>query len=598
MASEIYENSCAGCIVDLPLLEKNRMQATLTPIRKPVRTFVPDGFTISDWASLAPLYQQLMQMPVETAAQLETFLKADSELEAVVQEDMAWRYIRMTCNTQDKAITEAYQYFINEILPHLQAVGQELRLKVNASPAFGQLPDERFLTLKRTIRQAIELFREENIPLSSEAQQLSMEYDQEISTLAIEHEGQKLTIQRAAALLEEKDRSLRKQIWDRMVTARLEKKEVFHTIFDKLLDLRTRMARNAGYKDFAAFRFADLGRFDYTREDCFRFHDAIEKVVKPVYVEMLERKCAGLGLEALQPYDTSVDPDADHPLRPFQGQEALISGTIKIFSRLYPGTESYLQVMKDGGYFDLESRIGKAPGGYNYGLAECGIPFIFMNAVGTHGDLITMLHECGHALHTFSMNGIPLNSQKDIPSEVAELASMSMELMAQDYLDAFYTDPADIKRARRDQITRSITILPWIATIDAFQWWMYENPEHTHAERNNSFVRLYKRFHGDVINWQDYEEYLLHNWQRQGHIYGSPFYYIEYGIAQLGAIAVWKNYREHPEKGFSDYLAALQMGYTRPIPEIYQRAGIRFDFSEAYVNEIVGFAADAWRETL
>lgn len=289
-----------------------------------------------------------------------------------------------------------------------------------------------------------------------------------------------------------------------------------------------------------------------------------------------------------------IDIFGEEPLRPFEGAEELVDKTLNALADLKPALSDMIRLMHERGFLDLESRVGKAPGGYNYPLAESGIPFIFMNAAGTQSDVITMLHESGHAVHAFVTNEIPLVALKSTPSEVAELAAMSMELLALEGYKEFYTDKESLIRAQKGQLSRCITIFPWVATVDAFQQWVYNHPAHTAEERNQQWKSLYKRFHGDYVNWEGLEDKLENLWLKQMHIFEVPFYYIEYAIAQLGALAIWRNFKLNQEKGLEDYLNALKLGYTRSIPEIYETAGIRFDFSEPSMREQVEFCMEAY----
>ncbi|MFN8398188.1 MAG: M3 family oligoendopeptidase [Bacteroidia bacterium] len=559
-----------------------------TPTRRP-RNFVAPDFQVTDWAALEPYFQKLAEMPLDTVEQVEQWLRLSSELTFVLDEDKAWRFIQMTRDTTSETIKARYDQFSSEILPQLSIQANELLKKLYNSPAFHELPADRYLVLLRSVKKRIELFREENVPLGTEIRRRSREFDEIASGLFIEDGGQKLTLQKAAAFLESNDRSRREEIWRKIINARLAVRDQLNQLFSDLLVLRTKVAHNADFESFADYKFQALGRFDYARKDCYAFHAAIEKVVRPQLVARSRVRAQRLGVPALRHWDLSVDETGKEALHPFQNAKELIEGCIRVMERLSPSLAGNISRMQDMGHLDLESRLGKAPGGYNYSLPETGVPFIFMNAVGTQSDLTTMLHEAGHAQHSFYTQTIDLAEFKHMPAELAELASMSMELITLDFLDEFYKDDESLRRARREQLMRPLTLLPWIASIDAFQFWLYDHPEHTIAEREAAWMELFLRFHGDYVSWEGEEDVLRSLWQKQGHIYDVPFYYIEYGIAQLGAIAVWRNYRQNPEKGLSDYLHALSLGYTRPIPEVYEAAGIRFDFSEDYIRELIDF---------
>jgi oligoendopeptidase F len=300
-----------------------------------------------------------------------------------------------------------------------------------------------------------------------------------------------------------------------------------------------------------------------------------------------------LGYDTLKPYDTEVDAKGRKSLKPFKNDQELIDRSIACFKRIRPYFGECLETMQAMGHLDLGSRLGKAPGGFNYPLYEIGVPFIFMNSVGSVRDLVTMVHEGGHAVHSFLSKDLEITAFKNLPSEVAELASMGMELISMDHWDVFFDNEEDLNRAKKEHLDKVMTILPWTATIDRFQHWLYENPDHTEAERAENWLRIRGQMASSIVDWTGCEDARKYMWQKQLHLYEVPFYYIEYAIAQLGAIAVWRNYRQNPEKALDQYEAALKLGYTKPIPEIYETAGIKFDFSKDYVRELMQFV---WSE--
>jgi oligoendopeptidase F len=407
--------------------------------------------------------------------------------------------------------------------------------------------------------------------------------------MSVEFSGQEYTLEQAANFLKDLNRETRQQAWEHITARRLQDKEQLDELFNKLKTLRHQVAQNAGFDNFRDYMFAALGRFDYTPQDCFDFHEAIAREVVPLLAEQANERTLALDLEHLKPWDTEVDTSGKAALKPFNNGQELIDKSIDCFNGLSPFLGSRLELMKANGLFDIESRKGKAPGGYNYPLAETGAPFIFMNSANSFRDLTTMVHEGGHAIHTFLTADLKLNDFKHCPSEVAELASMSMELISMDHWDVFFTDPEELKRAKKYQLRDILKTLPWVAVVDAFQHWIYTNPDHNSEERTEAWKEIFTRFGANFIDWSDHQEALENLWQKQLHIFEVPFYYIEYGIAQLGAIAVWKNYKENPEKGLANYLDALKLGYTKNMKDIYSTAGIEFNFSAAYIKELVAF---------
>ncbi|MEM1000506.1 MAG: M3 family oligoendopeptidase [Bacteroidota bacterium] len=572
------------------------MALTRNMPRRRKRHFVNNEFTVSDWENLTPYFTLLQNAAIETVEDTVAWLRQMSELEFVLNEDKAWRYIYMTRNTADEVIRKRYQYYVAEILPHVSVEANSLLEKLYGSPGFSQLDPAEYRIVIRSTRNRIELFREENVPLLTEISQESRKFDEIAAGLHIIEDGEKMTLQKAASLLEGMERGRREQVWRKVAYARYAHHDALNELFDRLIGLRHQVAVNADFSSYADYKFAELGRFDYTREDCYQFHDSIENVVRPLLERRSEQRQQNLGVDTLHHWDLTVDEFGQEPLKPFASPEELIDKTVRIFDRLDPRLGEQMQTMREMGHLDLDSRLHKAPGGYNYPLAESGVPFIFMNAVGTQSDLTTMLHECGHAIHSFATQHLEISAYKYLPSEIAELASMSMELITLDFLDEFYDDPEDLRRAKREQIIRPLTLLPWIAAVDRFQFWAYDHPGHSHEERAATWKAIYERFHGNHISWEGVEDVFGTYWQKQGHIFDVPFYYIEYGFAQLGAIAVWRNYRQNPEKGLNDYLHALSLGYTRPIPEVYEAAGIRFDFSEDYIRELMDFTMEELRK--
>lgn len=558
-----------------------------TPLAKK-RKYIPENIEIS-WETLEPFYQELKNRDIQSTQELQNWLEDRSELEAVLSEDFAWRYIRMTCNTSDEELAEKFQYFATEIEPKIAPLSNELDEKLISNPFIADLQGEGYTIYLRKIKTTLEIFRKENIPLFTEIQLKQQEYQRIVGELSVHINGEEMTLQQASTILLETDRGKREEVWHRITEARLAQKEKLEKLFDELVKLRHMVARNAGFDNYRDYMFAAMGRFDYSAQDCEDFHESVREVVVPVMQELARERQDKLQLSVLKPWDMAVDPDNLPPLKPFSNGEELIDKTQQLFDKLHPYIGACIRTMRMNDLFDLESRLGKAPGGYNYPLYESGAPFIFMNAAGTLGDLTTMLHEGGHAVHTFITADLTLTEFKNLPSEVAELASMSMELISMDHWGIFLSEQTDLKRAKKEQLRDAIATLPWVAIIDKFQHWIYTNPEHTSAQRATAWLEIYREFGGGFANWEGLEEAEMYIWHKQLHIFEVPFYYIEYGFAQLGAIAVWRNYQNHPQQGLERYLAALKLGYTRSIPEIYSAAGVKFDFSPQYIEQLIDF---------
>lgn len=552
------------------------------------RTYIPAQLEIK-WEILEPFYQELSSRSVNSVTELEQWLRDRSELEAALEEDFAWRYIRMSCDTGSEELLQKFQFFATDIEPQTAPYSNQLNQKLIDSEYVEQLDQEKYFIYLRGIKKSIELFREENIPVQTEIQVEQQKYQSITGAMSVEIGGKEFTLEQAGALLKDTDRSKRQEAWEKITARRLQDKQPLNELFDLLLVLRHKVARNANFENFRDYMFQALGRFDYTPQDCYAFHEAIETEIVPILREQAHKRQEALGLDALKPWDMDVDITGKPALKPFTDGADLVNKSIACFNRINPYLGERLEIMKENGLFDVESRKGKAPGGYNYPLAETGAPFIFMNSANTFRDLTTMVHEGGHAVHTFLTANLELNDFKHCPSEVAELASMSMELISMDNWDVYFENEEELKRAKRDQLIDVLKTLPWVAVVDQFQHWLYTNPDHTDAQRTEAWIQIYERFGAGFTDWSQHPEAQANLWQKQLHIFEVPFYYIEYGMAQLGAIAVWKNYKENPEKGLQQYLDALKLGYTKTIKEIYETAGIKFDFSAGYVKDLAEF---------
>ncbi|MFN2457194.1 MAG: M3 family oligoendopeptidase [Chitinophagaceae bacterium] len=558
-------------------------------IKKLPRKYLPEDFKVTDWQTLEPYFQELLQRPVSSKEDLEKWLQDVSELEAVIGEDAAWRQIRMTCDTENKELEAAFNYFVLEIQPKIQPYGDKINRKLIENPFVNELDQQQYFTYLRNVKKSIELFREENIPLQAEIAVMAQQFGVINGKMTVEVEGKEYTLQQAAKFLENPNRNLREEVYRKINERRLEDKDSLNDLFNKLLERRNLVAKNAGFENYRDYKFAELGRFDYTKEDCFQFHESVKTHVLDIVNFIYDRKRQKLGLDMLRPWDLEAEPEGVKPLTPFATGEELVNKTIECFRQMNPFFADCLVKMKEMGRLDLDSRKGKAPGGYNCPLAETGAPFIFMNAAGQMHDVTTMLHEGGHAIHSFLAHELPLTAFKEYPMEVAEVASMAMELFSIEYWDVFFDNEHDLKRAKEHQLERVLTIFPWIATIDKFQHWLYEHPEHTLEERTEMWRSIQNDYTPINLDVSGLEEYRKYGWQRQLHLYEVPFYYIEYGIAQLGAIGLWRQFKENKEQAISNYINALKLGGTRTLPELYKAAGLQFNFSPDYISELMLF---------
>jgi oligoendopeptidase F len=558
-------------------------------IHKLERHFLPENFVVKDWETLEPYFKELAERPIDSPKALTQWLKDMSELEAVISEDACWRQIRMTCDTENKELEESFTFFMMNIQPKIQPYADLLNRKLIESPFTKELDQKTFFTYLRTVKKNIDLFRESNIQLQAELGVEAQKFGVISGKMTVEVKGQEYTLQQAAKFLEDPDRKLREEVYRKINERRLQDKDALNDLYSGLLSKRNQVALNAGFPNYRDFRFAELGRFDYTKEDCYNFHEAVKLHVMPLVNQLYEIKKKKLGLDTLRPWDIDAEPAGVEPLHPFKTGEELVDKTIKCFNELRPFFADCLRKMKSMGHLDLDSRKGKAPGGYNCPLAESGAPFIFMNAAGQLDDVTTMVHEGGHAIHSFLSHDLELNGFKEYPMEIAEVASMSMELFTMDHWHVFFDNKEELIRAKEQQLERVITIFPWIATIDKFQHWIYENPAHTNDERKKAWLQIVNEFTSPVLDISDLEKYREYGWQRQLHLFEVPFYYIEYGIAQLGAIGLWQQYKQNPDKALNNYITALDLGGTRTLPELFKAAGLEFDFSPAHISGLMRF---------
>lgn len=553
------------------------------------RQIIKSDFSITSWELLSPYFEELKQREINSQNELEKWVLDYNEIGAVVSENMAWRYINMTCDTTNTELRNKFNDFVQNIEPNITPVANDLNKKIINSPFIHQLTKIGYGIYLRGIKNSIDLFREENIPLNTKLQELEQQFGEINGAQSIEYKGEKMTLQKAAIFLKDLNRKVREEVYHLVQNRRSKDEDALNNLFSQLIQLRHQVSVNAGFKNYRDYKHQLLARFDYSVEDCLNFHEAVKLHVVPLINENDRKRKKKLNLEDYRPWDTSVDEDGLSPLKPFDGAQELIDKTIKCFNKIDPFFGECIDTMQKLNRLDLESRLGKAPGGYQYPLYETDVPFIFMNAVGLHRDLVTMVHEGGHAIHSFLNFNLELVDFKSPPSEVAELASMSMELISMEHWDVFFNSEEELKRAKRQQLESVMDTLPWIAAIDKFQHWIYLNPNHSLKDRYESWQNIMNDFGSQIINYDGLENNLKRRWQVQLHLYEVPFYYIEYGFAQLGAIAVWRNYKTNSKITVEKYKAALALGYTKSIPQIYETAGIKFDFSPDYIKELMAF---------
>jgi len=556
------------------------------------RRFLPAALDLGNWDALKPWVDRLEAQgrAASTVAELEAWLIDQGEVTAAIDEERARRYIAMTCHTADPEAEKAYLAFVEGIDPELKPRAFALARLYLEHPLRSALPKERYAVLDRSRALEVELYRDENVPLETEEAKVSQQYQKLSGSLSVQFQGAERTLVQMGRFQEETDRSLRESAWRTVADRWVAEASAFNGLFDELIRIRSQIAANAGFKDYRDYAFRARGRFDYTPADCEQFHDAIESEVMPVLRGLQEDRRRVMGLDTLRPWDTAVDPKNRPPLRPFTDTRVLEEGSQRIFDRLDDTLAADFRLMRDQRLLDLDNRKGKAPGGYQYTLSESRVPFIFMNAVGQQRDLETLLHEAGHAFHALACRNEPLQAYREVPIEFCEVASMSMELLAAEGLSEFYC-PEELRRARRTHLEGIVGVFPWIAIIDAFQHWIYTHPGHSVAERQVAWLGLMDRFGGN-IDWAGLGPVRAHRWQRQLHLFLHPFYYVEYGIAQLGALQVWANAKKDPKRALVDYRAGLALGGSRPLPQLFAAAGCRFDFRRETLKPLLALVQE------
>jgi oligoendopeptidase F len=541
------------------------------------------------WDDIAGWYDDLATVSLD-GSNLESWLTTWSRLDELVTEAASLAMIDYTCDTTDGTKEAAHLRFSTDILPRLEE--KEVILARRLVEAGTSRPDMQ--TVVRRFRTAIEIFREANVPLVAEAEGLAARYQQVTGGMTAEWGGERVPLPRLSPFLKSREREVREAAWRASVGPYVAVRDELATLFDRMVVLRNTMARNAGFSDYRGYVFAAKCRFDYTPADTERLHDAIEATVVPAVERAMEARRRELGLTALRPWDTAVDPWRQTAPVPYQDVSELQETSARIFTAIDPELGSQFRTMMVEGLLDLESREGKAPGGYCDTLHARGRPFVFMNAAGVPEDVTTLLHEAGHCFHAFASHARPFIWQRHPGAESAELASMSMELLASPHLarpTGFYSE-ADALSARLEHLEDLLLSLAHIASVDAFQAWVYTHRDGQDAgARDTAWLRIRERFEPG-IDWSGLTAERVARWYRQLHIFLYPFYYIEYGIAQIGALQVWRNAKRDPAAAIRAYRHFLALGATMPLPDLYRAAGVDLTFDAGVLAHLVAMVEE------
>ena len=567
----------------------------MTFVKEFERQYIPKNFKPTDWESLKPYADDLLTREWQSVNDYQAWLEDWDELNIVMSEKGSWLYIHTSVDTENKQAEEAYNDWIGKVETEKSVVENKLNKRMVSSPFNDEVAmrDEGFsLTLKRVCGE-IDLFREANVPLIAKDQELSLEFGKTTGAMSVVIDGEEKTMEAAGAILEGPDRSKREEAWKKTAERRYQDKDKMDDVFERLVKIRHQIALNAGEKNYRDYKFKEYQRFDYTAQDCFDFHESIETAVLPIAKRMMQQRQQSMGLNILRPWDLECDPLGRPAIVAFRDSAELITKGIQVLDGTAPFAADTLRRMQEKGLLDLDARKGKATNGYNMSLMETRSAFMFTNQVGKVDDLITFLHEGGHATHDLLCSSLNDYSYQNYPIEIAEVASMSMELLTQDQWNIFMPDEEECARAKYDHLERIVNFLPYMAKVDAFQHAIYENPDLSKEKRHDVWEGLNKRFsYADVDMSGINPDYERTAWQKKMHIYEVPLYYVEYGIAQLGALQIWRNSKQDKKQAIGQYKNALSLGYSKPLPKLFETAGVKFDFSKNMVTDLMGFVGE------
>ncbi|OOE12766.1 oligoendopeptidase F [Fictibacillus arsenicus] len=533
----------------------------------------------------------LLNMQIGSAEDLNTFLSDQKRLYEQVEEKMMKHYIAFQCQSDDEENKRKYEFDQQHIKPLYKKYQSLLDEKLLESPFLSDLPDSEYGEFKKKLRVQFALFQEANLEIEKQEDALVNQYFEIAGSLTSNWEGEEVTLSELYAHASDPDRNTRQKAWEAIYTPILKEEEKVQKILDELIQLRVKKAENAGLPSFTDYMFKKYNRFDYTPENCHQLAESIREHVLPLTLQLEKEHKKELDVEVYRPWDVTGVSAGKKPLKPVDSAEELISKSAKVLSELHPSFGSLVHEMNDKGLLDLTSRKGKTQGGFCESLPETGLSFIFMNISNTDNDLIVFMHEMGHGIHDMLKRDQEVYANKQIPMESAELASMSMELITADRWNEFYKTGEEFKRAKKEHLKSAVMLLPYIMVVDQFQHWLYKNPNHSWKERNKKFGEIKERYDATIVQWEGYEDWKEKNWLKILHIFEVPFYFIEYAIAQLGALQLYKQYKDNPEETIEKYIEALKLGSSKSLPEVYEAAGVKFDFSSTTIAELMEFVA-------
>jgi oligoendopeptidase F len=556
------------------------------------RNFLPADFKITTWDHITPYADDLIGREINSLEDFTQFLKDENELSTILKDEDARREVQKTLDINDKEAKERYEYFVEHIKPSVAVYSDKLSKKIVASHYAAEYEEPGFAIYLRGLQDNICLFREENISLDTEVSLMGNEVDNIQGNWQVEMDGENLTLSDVDNILSGTDRAKREKAWQTMTDVISKDNDKLDKIFDEMFGLRAQIGKNADFKNYRDYKFLELGRYDYTVDDCRKFHNGIAEHVVPLIREMYKSRKELMGIDTLYPYDLAVDPLGRPALVAFKGGEDFLNKTQEVFDKTDPFFGDAFRASREAGQVDAMARPGKQQNAYMTNFYESNIPFIFMNGTNNADDIVTMAHEGGHAIHEVSMAKLPMIAYRSYPSEIAELGSMTMELVTMDNWDVFFNNKEDLFRAQREHLEGIIISLPWISMVDEFQEDIYEQVDPTIEGRQETWIKLNDKYSTNEVEAESglYSGHpWRNNWRRQLHIFNLPFYYIDYGVAQMGALQVWRNYKQDPEKALTQYKDAMALGYTKSLPEVYEAAGVKFDFSPSAIKELMDF---------
>ncbi|MDB5477560.1 MAG: Oligoendopeptidase [Alphaproteobacteria bacterium] len=555
------------------------------------RKFFHKEFAVTDWEGVQPFADDLLSREIDSPAEFERFLEDQNELDVILWDDYAWREIRATCNTEDKEAAQRLEEYEQNIAPPLAVLKDKIGRKILSSVYAPQYEKPGFAIMRQRLKDKEKVFHPDNTALANSISQNVAAVRALEGKRSVTLDGTDYTFEQAADMLSLNDRSKREEAWKATANRLAQDKTELDVIFDDMFRLRQAQAKNVGLENYRDYKYIELGRC-YTPSDSEKFYQGIKENVVPLLKTMHETRKENMGVTHLYPWDLLVDPLNRKPVKAFENAGDLVEKSQTMFDNIDPVFGAVFRSIKEKGHLDLMSRMGKASGAYLQPLYEKNIPFMYQNATGKMDGVGTISHEGGHAVHEVLMAPVGFKAYRDYPMEIAELGSMAMELISMDHWDVFYDNKEELLRAKREHLENIIVKLPWIGIVAEFQDKLYVDGNPGIEQRHELWEELRKQYDTGEVETTEYPHPTRTSWHKQNHIFSVPFYYIDYGIAQLGALQVWRNYKQEPEKALAQFKEGLTLGNTKSIKDVYETAGAKFDFSSEMQKELMQFVGE------